>query len=133
VLLPHADRAEIAAEKLRITSCPTHILWGGSKRGFAELGLSAERWQALESALRLQHLTPDAEPLRRNTARYLTAVAADERQSTLNVFVTRCWTSDELDSNLRAAGFDGIAYFGAYDPAIAPGSADRLISVAQRM
>jgi hypothetical protein len=47
------------------------------------------------------------------------------------VFVMRCWTREELDSSLRSSGFGEIAYFGAYDATIEPGSTDRLVAVAQ--
>jgi hypothetical protein len=47
------------------------------------------------------------------------------------VFVMRCWTRAELDSNLRSSGFGEIAYFGAYDATIEPGSTDRLVAVAK--
>jgi 2-polyprenyl-3-methyl-5-hydroxy-6-metoxy-1,4-benzoquinol methylase len=47
-------------------------------------------------------------------------------------FVMRCWTRDEVDGYLQAFGFTSIDWFGAYDPAIMPGSTDRLIVVGQR-
>ena len=47
-------------------------------------------------------------------------------------FVMRCWTRPELESGLAGAGFETVAYFGAYDHAIVPGSTDRLVAVAQR-
>jgi|RhiMetdeSRZDD1v2_1073273.scaffolds.fasta_scaffold383585_2 SAM-dependent methyltransferase len=46
-------------------------------------------------------------------------------------FVMRCWTRDEVHFHLRACGFTSIDWFGAYDPAIVPGSADRLVVVGQ--
>jgi SAM-dependent methyltransferase len=46
-------------------------------------------------------------------------------------FVMRCWTLAELQSLLRLNGFGSVAYFGAYDPALAPGVTDRLVAVAQ--
>jgi SAM-dependent methyltransferase len=46
-------------------------------------------------------------------------------------FVMRCWTQDELDAYLRASGFSVVAWFGAYSPAVAPGSTDRLVAVGQ--
>jgi len=46
-------------------------------------------------------------------------------------FVMRCWTPIELHSLLRLNGFDSIAYFGAYDPAVAQGATDRLVAVAR--
>lgn len=61
VLLPNADRAEIASEKLRdYLLSSEHPLGRFKARFFAALGFSAERWQELETALRLQHLTQDA-------------------------------------------------------------------------
>jgi SAM-dependent methyltransferase len=46
-------------------------------------------------------------------------------------FVMRCWTSTELQSLLHSNGFGSVAYFGAYDPSVAPGVIDRLVAVAQ--
>ena len=43
----------------------------------------------------------------------------------------RCWTPTELQSLLHLNGFDSVAYFGAYDPAVVPGVTDRLVAVAQ--
>jgi hypothetical protein len=63
VLLPNAERAEIAAEKLRdYLLSNEHPIGRFKARFFTALGFSAERWQELESALRTQHLTQDAEP-----------------------------------------------------------------------
>jgi hypothetical protein len=47
-------------------------------------------------------------------------------------FVMRCWTHAELQSLLSLNGFGSVTYFGAYDPAVAPGVTDRLVAVAQR-
>jgi SAM-dependent methyltransferase len=46
-------------------------------------------------------------------------------------FVMRCWTRSELESALVRSGFGTLAYFGAYDPAVAAGATDRLVAVAQ--
>ena len=46
-------------------------------------------------------------------------------------FVMRCWERDELLSHLQACGFTSLDWFGAYEPAIAPGSADRLVVVGR--
>jgi hypothetical protein len=43
----------------------------------------------------------------------------------------RWWTRSELKSVLERGGFGTVAYFGAYDPAIHAGAADRLVAVAQ--
>jgi hypothetical protein len=45
--------------------------------------------------------------------------------------VMRCWSRNELESTLVRAGFDRVAYFGAYDPAVAAGATDRLVAVGQ--
>lgn len=47
-------------------------------------------------------------------------------------FVMRCWLRDEVDLHLRARGFISIDWFGAYNPAVMPGSTDRIVVVAQR-
>jgi SAM-dependent methyltransferase len=46
-------------------------------------------------------------------------------------FVMRCWTPAELRSLLGLNGFGSVSYFGAYDPAVAPGATDRLVAVGQ--
>ena len=45
-------------------------------------------------------------------------------------FVMRCWTKEELHSNLLEAGFRSIMYFGDYDQDISVGSTDRIVAVA---
>jgi SAM-dependent methyltransferase len=60
-----------------------------------------------------------------------TLEAGGRLQSWDNEFVMRCWTMVELDSLLRLNGFTSIAYFGAYDPAVARGATDRLVVVAR--
>ena len=61
--LPNADRAEIDPAKLRDYLLSTeHSLGRFKARFFGALGFSAQRWEALESALRRQHLTQNAEP-----------------------------------------------------------------------
>jgi SAM-dependent methyltransferase len=54
-----------------------------------------------------------------------------EERSFDHSFVMRCWLRDEVLSHLRARAFQPIDWFGAYDPAILPGSTDRLVVVAQ--
>jgi SAM-dependent methyltransferase len=46
-------------------------------------------------------------------------------------FVMRCWTTADLESLLHLNGFESIAYFGAYDPAVPQGATDRLVVVAR--
>jgi hypothetical protein len=52
-------------------------------------------------------------------------------RSSQHEFVMQCWTREELHACLARAGFGAIAYFGAYDPAIAAGATDRLVAVGQ--
>jgi SAM-dependent methyltransferase len=47
-------------------------------------------------------------------------------------FVMRCWTRDELDGRLAAAGFVQAEYRGSYDRAVPVGATDRLVAVATR-
>jgi len=62
VLVPNADHAVIDPEKLRGYPLSHDHPHGRFKaRFFNTLGFRADRWQELESALRTQHLTQDAE------------------------------------------------------------------------
>jgi hypothetical protein len=62
VRLPKADQAVIDSQKLRgYLLSTTHAVGRLKQRFFAALGYSAERWQELETDLRGQHLTQDAE------------------------------------------------------------------------
>ncbi len=64
MLLPNADEAEIDPEKLRGYLLSTEHPHGRFKaRFFRALGFRAARWEELESALRTQHLTQEAERL----------------------------------------------------------------------
>lgn len=47
-------------------------------------------------------------------------------------FVMRCWTRDELDALVAAAGFTAVAYQASFDRAAPAGSTDRLVVVASR-
>ena len=44
----------------------------------------------------------------------------------------RCWSRDELDASLAAAGFVNVSYFGAYDASIGLGESDRIVAVGKR-
>jgi hypothetical protein len=55
----------------------------------------------------------------------------EERVSDYN-FVMRCWERDELNTLLARHHFGGLSCFGAYDPSVPAGAADRLVLVAQR-
>jgi hypothetical protein len=61
VLLPNPDRALIDPIKLHgYLLSTTHPIGRFKSRFFAALGFTADRWQELDAALRLQHLTQDA-------------------------------------------------------------------------
>ena len=60
--LPNADQAVIDRQKLHgYLLSTTHAVGRFKARFFAALGYAAERWQELETDLRGQHLTQDAE------------------------------------------------------------------------
>lgn len=64
VVLLNADEAVIDTAKLRdYLLSTTHPLGRFKARFFSALGFSADRWQELESAIRTQHLTQQAESL----------------------------------------------------------------------
>jgi SAM-dependent methyltransferase len=74
------------------------------------------------------------EPERRQlvlSERHTLAHRGQERSSNY-VFVMRCWTRDELAASLSSRGFHRIAYFGAFDPAVAAGRTDRIVAVAEK-
>jgi SAM-dependent methyltransferase len=71
-------------------------------------------------------------PTRRLIVRERHTLEANGRERSSDYeFVMRCWTPAELQSLLRLNGFGSVAHFGAYDPAVAPGATDRLVTVAQ--
>jgi SAM-dependent methyltransferase len=53
----------------------------------------------------------------------------DERVSTYD-FVMRCWTREELQSRLTAAGFESVEFFGGYDRETRVEATDRIVCVA---
>jgi 2-polyprenyl-3-methyl-5-hydroxy-6-metoxy-1,4-benzoquinol methylase len=78
------------------------------------------------SVTRLEHQTQRLLVSERHTLRN----RQGETVSTYD-FSMRCWTREELQENLTLAGFDKIAYDGAYDHQ-AP-QADRLVCVAAKV
>lgn len=44
-------------------------------------------------------------------------------------FIMRCWTKEELHSNLTNTGFGSIMFFGGYDRNIPIGSTDRIVAI----
>jgi hypothetical protein len=80
VLLPNADHATIEPAKLRDYLLSTgHPIGRFKARFFAALGYSPERWQELEEAFRIQHLTQDAQP---------TGVAATGQKYTIRAILS---------------------------------------------
>jgi hypothetical protein len=62
VLIPNADRATIEPAKLRdYLLSATHPIGRFKARFFTALGFAPDRWEELAEALRLQHLTQDAQ------------------------------------------------------------------------
>ena len=62
MVLPNADRAQIDPDKLRgYLLSSTHPIGRFKARFFNALGFSADTWQELEQAFRIQHLTQDAQ------------------------------------------------------------------------
>lgn len=63
MLIPNAERAEIEPGKLRdYLLSSTHPIGRFKARFFSALGFTADHWVELAEALRVQHLTQDAEP-----------------------------------------------------------------------
>jgi hypothetical protein len=61
-MLPNAEHAEIDPEKLRgYPFSAGHPVGRFKARFFSALGFSADRWQEFADALRIQHLTQDAQ------------------------------------------------------------------------
>jgi SAM-dependent methyltransferase len=60
-----------------------------------------------------------------------TLVSEGQERSSSYQFMMRCWTREELAAGFARAGFAAVDYFGAYDSAVAAGSTDRLIAIAQ--
>lgn len=62
MVLPNADRAEIAPAKVRgYLLSSSHPIGRFKARFFGALGFSADNWKEFEEALRIQHLTQDAQ------------------------------------------------------------------------
>jgi ubiquinone/menaquinone biosynthesis C-methylase UbiE len=78
------------------------------------------------SVTRLEHQTRRLHISEEHT---LKTPGGDERVSAYD-FVMRCWTREELQSRLAAAGFESVEYFGGYDPETRAGATDRVVSVA---
>lgn len=56
--------------------------------------------------------------------------SADNESVSAYDFTMRCWTRDELQSRLTAAGFESVEYFGGYERETSTGMTDRIVSVA---
>jgi glycine/sarcosine N-methyltransferase len=57
---------------------------------------------------------------------------AERTTSADHDFVMRCWTRDELDALIAAAGFTAVEYQASFDRASPVGSTDRIVVVASR-
>ena len=65
MVLPEFERAEIDPQKLHgYLLSSSHPIGRFKARFFAALGFTADRWQELEVALRVQHLAQEAIPSR---------------------------------------------------------------------
>ena len=106
--------------------------WDATARRKAREPLFRKRVDTHRGKLTFTSVTELDAPTRRLVVRerHTLEVNGRERSSDYE-FVMRCWTPEELQSLLRLHGFGSVAYFGAYDPAVAQGATDRLIAVAQ--
>ena len=46
-------------------------------------------------------------------------------------FVMKCWTRDELDTGLRAAGFETVEYSTGYEDGRPTGAGDRIVAATR--
>jgi hypothetical protein len=47
-------------------------------------------------------------------------------------FVMRCWTKNELETQLASHGFQGVRWFGSYEPSTDADVTDRIVALAIR-
>lgn len=59
-----------------------------------------------------------------------TLTAPSGETTATHEFVMRCWTRDELDAGLRAAGFEAVEYSATYESAPPVGAGDRIVAAA---
>ena len=78
------------------------------------------------SVTRLDHQTRQLHISEKHT---LKTSGGDESVSAYD-FTMRCWTREELQGRLTAAGFESVEYFGGYDRETQPGMTDRIVCVA---
>jgi SAM-dependent methyltransferase len=102
-----------------------------ARRGFAVTGIDRSPAMLAEARPRgrlvfrsVTRLDPATRSLLVSERHTLTTAAGEMAAS--HEFAMRCWSRDELDDALGAAGFDGVAYAGTY--AGAPlGTGDRIV------
>jgi SAM-dependent methyltransferase len=95
--------------------------------------LLRKRVETSRGKLTFTSVTETDPPTRRLLVKETHTLEAGGRERSWDYeFVMRCWTPVELQSLLRRNGFESIAYFGAYDPAVGEGATDRLVAVAVR-
>jgi len=59
-----------------------------------------------------------------------TLAAPSGETTAAHEFVMRCWTREELDAGLRAAGFESVEYSATYESAPPVGAGDRIVAAA---
>jgi SAM-dependent methyltransferase len=59
-----------------------------------------------------------------------TLTAPSGETTAAHEFVMRCWTREELDAGLRAAGFESVEYSATYESAPPVGAGDRIVAAA---
>lgn len=106
--------------------------WDATATRTAREPLFRKRVDTHRGTLTFTSVTELDAPTRQLVVRERHTLEVDGRERSSDYeFVMRCWTFAELQSLLRLNGFGSVASFGAYDPAVAPGVADRLVAVAQ--
>jgi GNAT superfamily N-acetyltransferase/SAM-dependent methyltransferase len=59
-----------------------------------------------------------------------TLTAPSGETTAAHEFVMRCWTREELDAALRAAGFESVEYSATYESQLPVGAGDRIVAAA---
>src|SRR5207247_7706877 len=54
-----------------------------------------------------------------------------EMTTATHEFVMKCWTRDELDTGLRAAGFETVEYSTGYEDGRPTGAGDRIVAATR--
>ena len=110
------DVREWDATVLRKTREPVYEKTAGTPRGTL----------TFRSVTRLEHKTRRLHISEEHTLK----TPAGEESVAAYDFVMRCWTQEELQDRLTAAGFGTVEYFGGYDAETQVGATDRIVCVA---